>query len=304
VRYRFLLLDVFTDRPFGGNQLAVFPEAEGLNARQMQQITREFNFSECVFAFPPETKGHACRLRIFTPGEELPFAGHPTVGAAFALASIGRIPLGGTETRAVLEEGVGPLEMRIHSLDGKPVNAQFTAAMLPQFGPPPPANSVLASLLSIDENDLLAGEYSPEAVTCGVPFLYIPLRSIEAVRRARLDMGVWEQHLASYWAPQPYLFSFQTETQEAQIHARMFAPGLGVKEDPATGAAATALGGYLGRRSKMADGTQSWLIEQGFEIGRPSFIRMEIDKHGGQVSAVRVGGAAVVVGEGSMEIPG
>lgn len=302
MRYRFLLLDVFTQRPFGGNQLAVFPEASGLSAGQMQLIAREFNFSECVFVFPPQVEGRACRLRIFTPGSELPFAGHPTVGAAYALASAGYLRLEGEETRAVFEEGVGPLEIVFHAKAGALSLVEFYAARLPEFGPPP-ANALLARMLSLAENDLLSGADFPEAVSCGVPFLFVPLRSLEAVRRARLDRAIWQEHLASSPANQVYLFSYQTETPAAHIHARMFAPAMGIVEDPATGAAATALGGYLGKRSPVSDGKVGWVIEQGFEIGRPSLLHMQVEKRGGEIASVRVGGSSVVVGEGWLHLP-
>ncbi len=303
MRTRFLLLDVFTQRPFGGNQLAVFPQAAGLSAPHMQRITREFNFSECVFVFPPQVEGRACRLRIFTPARELPFAGHPTVGAAYALASAGYLPLEGEETRAVFEEGVGPLEIVFHTQAGALSLVEFYAAKLPEFGPPPPASALLAQVLSLAEDDLLSGADFPEAVSCGVPFVFVPLRSLDAVRRARLDRDAWQAHLASSPANQVYLFSYQTETDSAQVHARMFAPEMGILEDPATGAAATALGGYLGKRSPLADGKLQWVIEQGFEIGRPSRLHLQVEKRGGEITSVRVGGSSVVVGEGWLDLP-
>ncbi|HSK81519.1 MAG TPA: PhzF family phenazine biosynthesis protein [Thermoanaerobaculia bacterium] len=302
MRYRYLTADVFTDRPFGGNPLAVFPDARGLSPQRMQQVARELNLSETVFVLPPEDPGHTRRLRIFTPGVELPFAGHPTVGTALILAWLGEIPLTGEETRIVFEEGVGPVPVAIRAAEGKAVFAQLSAAQLPEFGPSP-AVPELAEMLSLDPEDILTGDEAPQAVSCGVAFLYIPLRDRDALRRARLRLDRWESLLASSWAPHIYVFTRDHELPETDLRVRMFAPAMGVPEDPATGAAAAAFGGYLGSRSS-GDGTLRWKLEQGFEMGRPSLLHLEVDKAGGAITAVRVGGGAVLVSEGSMEIPG
>jgi trans-2,3-dihydro-3-hydroxyanthranilate isomerase len=158
-------------------------------------------------------------------------------------------------------------------------------------------------MLSLHESDLLAGDYAPQAVSCGVPFLFIPLRSRAALQRARVRRERWEQELSSYWAPHLYLISFDPELPGSHLRARMFAPAMGIAEDPATGAAATALGGYLGLREAAVSGSFRWMVEQGFEMGRPSLLEVEADKVDRQIQAVRVGGASVMVAEGSMEIP-
>ena len=147
------------------------------------------------------------------------------------------------------------------------------------------------------------GEHAAQAVSCGVPFLFVPLSSLDAVRRARLRRERWESTLAGYWATEVYLFSFETEQAGADLHARMFAPAMGIGEDPATGAAATALAGYLAARDRAADGTLRWVAEQGFEMGRPSILEIEADRQDGRITAIRVGGASVMVCEGSMEVP-
>src|SRR6185503_21173576 len=164
--YSFHTADVFTDHVHGGNPLAVVPDARGLSDEQMQAITREFNYSETVFVFPPSTKAHTRRVRIFTPNEELPFAGHPTVGCAFVLASIGEIQLDGRETRIVLEEGVGPISVVIRARDGKPVFAQLTAAMLPEIKDRPPPPETLCEILSLEPSHIVADDMiEPEAVS-------------------------------------------------------------------------------------------------------------------------------------------
>lgn len=302
MRYRFMTVDVFTSRRFAGNPLAVFPDARGLEPGQMQQVAREFNLSETTFVLPPEEARHTRRVRIFTPGAEVPFAGHPTVGTAWVLAHLGEIPLTGETTRIVLEEGVGPVPVGIFTKDGRPVASQLTAARLPEVGPPPPGPHALAAALSLETADLVGPPYVPEAVSCGLPFLFVPLRDRAAVARARLNRQEWERVLASYWATEIFLFAFDPELPGSDLHARMFAPKLGIVEDPATGSAVSALGGYLGVRDERADGTLRWVVEQGFEMGRPSLLELEIDKRAGAVVEVRVGGPSVFVSEGWMEV--
>jgi trans-2,3-dihydro-3-hydroxyanthranilate isomerase len=303
MRYQFYTADVFTDHVFGGNQLAVFPKAGGLDTGQMQKVAREFNLSETVFVFPPETPQGTRRLRIFTPGVELPFAGHPTVGTAFVLSAIGEIPLQGEMIEIVFEEGVGPVPVKIFAERGRPVYTELTAAKLPEFGPEPPAIADLAAMLSLEAADLLAGAMKPQAVSCGIPFLFIPLRNREVLGRAKLNRDLWERFLSRYWAPSVYLLTDDPELQGSDWRSRMFAPAMGIEEDPATGAAATALAGYLGICDQFSDGTLKWVVEQGFEMGRPSLIKVEADKKQDKITEIRVGGASVLVSEGTMEIP-
>lgn len=301
-RYTFYTADVFTHRRFGGNPLAVLPDARGLTAESMRAIAREFNYSETVFVLPPGNPAHTRRLRIFTPGAEMPFAGHPTVGTAFILASIGEIALDGDMTRIVFEEGVGPVPVSIRAEGGKPVFSQLTAARLPEFGPPPPLAADLAGALSLDPADLLEGEYAPQAVSCGVPFLFVPLRDRAALARVRVNPERYSRLLGNWWAKESFLFCFDPELPGSDLRARMFAPALGIAEDPATGAAATALAGYLGARAAQSSGMLHWVVEQGFEMGRPSLLEVEADLRDGQVSEIRVGGASVMVSQGTMEL--
>ena len=301
MKYRFVTADVFTDTPFGGNQLAVLPDARGLDDEQMLNVTREFNFSETVFVFPPE-KGHTRKLRIWTPGGEIPFAGHPTVGAAHVLAAIGDIPLNGGETHIVFEENVGPVAVMIRAHNGQPVFAQLTAAKLPEVGPPAPARETLADILSLEAKDLIGAQWAPQAVSCGLPFLLVPLRDRDAVRRSRIRLDHWERTLGGAWARDIMVFSRDPEREGSDIRARMYGPSVSVAEDPATGSACAALGGYLAARDTTTDGTLHWVVEQGFEMGRPSILEIEVDKRNGAVTAVRVGGASVVMSEGTMEV--
>lgn len=301
MRARFYTLDVFTDRTFGGNPLAVFPDATKIPEAALQSIALELNLSETVFVYPPADAKHTRRVRIFTPVYEMPFAGHPTVGCAFALAALGEIPLDG-ESRIVLEEGVGPVPVLIRGTFKRPEFAQLSVAKLPEVGPPPPGRTHLAETLSLDPSDILGGMTAPQAISCGFPFLLVPLRDLDAVRRARVRMDQWDSALKSYWAPDIMVFAKDAE-RDGVIRARVFVPGQGIIEDPATGSAAAALGGYLGARESAASGSFRYVVEQGFEIKRSSFIELEVDKADGDVSAVRVGGSAVMVSEAMMEVP-
>jgi trans-2,3-dihydro-3-hydroxyanthranilate isomerase len=303
MRYQFYTADVFSDRAFGGNPLAVFPHATGLSAVQMQKVAAEFNFSETVFVFPPETPKGTRRLRIFTPRTELPFAGHPTIGTAYVLAAIAEIPLQNEIAHIILEEGVGSIPVKIRAEKGKPIYTELTTAQLPEFGSQTPAIEDLASMLSLDATDLLAGENAPQAVSCGIPFLFIPVRNREVLGRIQLKREQWQTLLSQSWAPSVYLFTGDPELEGSDLRARMFAPALGVDEDPATGSAATALAGYLGIRHSLREGTLRWVVEQGFEMGRPSLLQVEADKEQGKIREIRVGGASVLVSEGTMEIP-
>ena len=300
---RYHTLDVFTDRVFGGNPLAVFPDGRGVSGDRMQRIARELNLSETVFVLPPDDPAHTRRLRIFTPAAELPFAGHPTVGTAFLLAALGEVPLAGDETGIVFEEGVGPVPVRIQARGGRPVFTELTAARLPERGPPPPPRAELSELLGLAEDDLPEDGWAAEGWSCGVPFLFVALRGRAALARARVDPARWEALLAGWWAPHLYVLARDPELPGSHVRARMFAPAMGIAEDPATGGAASALAGYLAARSPEREGTLRWTVEQGFEMGRPSLLRVEADVRGGEVAAVRVGGASVLVAEGVMRLP-
>src|SRR5207302_4573941 len=190
--FQFVTADVFTNSQFGGNQLAVFPDARGLPESAMPRIAREFNFSETTFVLPPTDPKHTRRVRIFTPRGEIPFAGHPTVGTAFVLATIGEIKIAGNETRVVFEEGVGPVAVTIRSRNGKPDFAQLTAAQLPEFGPKPPSERNLARILGLESGDVLIGEFAPEAASCGLEFLFIPVRDRSVLARARVRLDEFE----------------------------------------------------------------------------------------------------------------
>jgi trans-2,3-dihydro-3-hydroxyanthranilate isomerase len=303
MRLRFYTADVFTDRIFGGNPLAVFPDAAGLSAKQMQRIAREFNLSESVFVLPPGDPDHTRRLRIFTPETELPFAGHPTIGAAHVLAAIGEIDVTGSTTQIVFEEAVGPVPVRVQAENGQPVFAELSAAEMPEFGPEPPPVDAIAEILAIRPSDVRTDRYVPQAVSCGVPFLFVPLRDRDALARAQVDRARWTDVLSAFWAPHLYCVAVDPEQPDGDLRARMFAPAMGIDEDPATGAAATALAGYLTSHTAARSGTVGWTIEQGVEMGRPSVLHVEAEVPSDAIEAIRVGGTSVLVTEGAMNVP-
>jgi trans-2,3-dihydro-3-hydroxyanthranilate isomerase len=265
----------------------------------MLAITREFNYSESTFVFPPDNPKHTRRVRIFTPGGEVPFAGHPTVGTAHVLAAIGEIQLTGAETDIVLEEGVGPVPVTIRARDGKPDFAQLSVAMLPKVSAPPVSRETLAAMLSLESSDLLDDAYAPQGVSCGLPFLIVPLRDRQAVARSRLRLDQWEASLKGDPHEMIMVFAADAERPGSDMRARMYGPSVNVIEDPATGSACACLAGYLAARTPR-DGTLRWVVEQGFEMGRPSILHIEADKDAGKITAVRVGGQTVLVSKGEL----
>jgi trans-2,3-dihydro-3-hydroxyanthranilate isomerase len=299
---RFHTLDVFTDRTFGGNPLGVFPDAAHLSTALMQRVAREMNLSESVFLGPPESGGTA-RVRIFTPGVEVPFAGHPTVGTAIFLASRLDISPANGSTTLVLEENVGHVPVDVHFSTGRPLFARFTTALLPEHRPSPVSRADLAHMVGLTEDDL-DPDLPVEMVSCGLPYHCIPLRSADAVRSAVLDMAAWKRLVADSWAHHVYLVSLDAEGVDVDVRVRMFAPGSGVAEDPATGSAAAALGAYLSAVDGSESASLRWTVEQGLEIGRPSLLYVEAEREAGATAVVRVGGSAVLVSEGVMRVPG
>jgi trans-2,3-dihydro-3-hydroxyanthranilate isomerase len=299
---RFFTADVFTERMFGGNQLAVFPEAEELDTRVLQAIARELNLSETVFVFRPANPAHTRRLRIFTPASELPFAGHPTIGTAFVLASIGEVPLDASGASIVFEEGVGPVPVSIRAQDGRPGYCELTTARLPEEGPAPPPLEEIAFALSLRPEDLLTDPSPPRALSCGVSYLFVPVRDEQTLGRARINPGAWERSLSSSWASSVFPFAFTGGRNGVDLRARMFAPAFGVPEDPATGSACAALAGFLAPAGAPESGTLRWVVEQGVEMGRPSRLHVSCDRERGRISAVRVGGSSVLVSEGRLAL--
>ena len=311
----FITADVFTDRIFGGNPLAVFPDGRGLDDVTMQRIARELNLSETVFVLPPETAQETRRLRIFTPAMELPFAGHPTVGTAIILAETGELD-GNGPWDIVFGEKVGPIPVRITTTpdaapDAATTNAPMTAtlssARLPTAVDGVRDPAILAALLGLPVTALAQADLPPAAYSAGVPFTIIPLASRAALSAIAFDVGVWRDHLADSLAPHIYAIALDDPADdpahERRVSARMFAPAMGIAEDRATGAAATALAGYLFDQQRPTADRTVWEISQGDDMGRPSTILLTADRAANGLSAVHVGGRAVIVSRGSFNLP-
>lgn len=291
-RHRYVTCDVFTDTAFQGNPLAVVLDARGLDSAHMQTIAREFNLSETTFVLPPVDPKNTAQVRIFTPGGELPFAGHPTVGTAFVLATLGLA--GSARDRVVLEEGVGPVPVDIEfdSSGTKVARCTLTTPRTPERLATGPARGDVAAMLGLSPADLTQ---DTEVWSCGVPYLVVPM-TLDALSRAELDLPRWRALLAG--APTREVYPVAA-AGDRTWRVRMFAPGHGVAEDPATGSAAAAFAGWLAQR-EARNGHARWTILQGEEIGRPSRIDLAADVERGAALAVRVGGGAVMVSEGEI----
>lgn len=298
---RFATLDVFTSRRFTGNPLAVVRDAEGLDAAAMQTIAREFNLPETVFLLPAEAPDHAARLRIFTPATELPFAGHPTVGAAVLLALDEDAP-----RELVLGKEIGPVNCTAEPLGIGHGRARFVLPRLPQHVGEAAEASAVAAALGLALDDLGCEDFEPGRWSAGNPFAMIPVRGLDAIGRSRCDAQHWE---AAFGATGPRAaFIYCRETVEAghHFHARMFAPHMGIAEDPATGSAVAALAGVIARHGvrgeeRLGDGEHEFTVEQGYEMGRPSLLHLSLTIDGGALAAAAIGGEAVLVAEGTME---
>ncbi|HEY7662205.1 MAG TPA: PhzF family phenazine biosynthesis protein [Xanthobacteraceae bacterium] len=291
MRRRFATLDVFTDRPFVGNPLAVVLDSDGLDRDAMQAIAREFNHPETVFVFPAAAPHHRARLRIFTPARELPFAGHPTVGAAVLLA----LREGAAAGEMVLEETIGPVCCVIETHASGAGSARFTLPQMPAEAGPVPEDAAIAAALSLVPSEL--GELRPARWSAGNAFTFVPVASRAAVARCRPDPARFDAAFGAGGAV--YVFCRETVEPGHAFHARMFAPGHGIPEDPATGSAAAAFAGMIAAR--LSDGTHALAIEQGYEMGRPSLIRLGAAVEAGRLVSASIGGDAVIVTEGTIE---
>jgi trans-2,3-dihydro-3-hydroxyanthranilate isomerase len=297
MRYRYYICDVFTDTRFGGNQLAVLPEAQGLSDRQMQQIAREFNFAESTFVFPAEA-GHNRKVRIFTPAIEVPFAGHPNVGTAFVLATAGEFGEIDSSTSVTFEEKAGLVAITIQRREGDRLWCELAAPQRLSLGQTVSVQS-LAKAVSLTPDDVVTRTHLPQVASVGLPFLMAELKDRDALARARVNVEGLEALAAEGVTPDVHLYVQSGD--DFDLRARMFAPLDGVPEDPATGSANCALAGLLSHHQEAADGSFHWRIAQGVEMGRPSVLEARTEKREGTVANVWIGGASVLVSEGVIE---
>jgi trans-2,3-dihydro-3-hydroxyanthranilate isomerase len=298
MRYRYYICDVFTDTRFGGNQLAVLPEAEGLTDRQMQQIAREFNFAETAFVFPPEI-GHTRKVRIFTPASEMPFAGHPNIGTAFSLATAGEFGDVETPIQVTFEEKAGPVPISIKRREGQAIWCELAAPETLSLGKTVPSELV-ASAVSLTQRDIVTTAHAPQVASVGLPFLMAELKDRSALERARIQWDGFEAIAALGVTPDVHLYVRSAD--DFDVRARMFAPMDGVPEDAATGSANCALAAFLGHTDEKPSGEFHFRIVQGVEMGRPSVLEARAEKRGGVVVGAWIGGSCVAVGEGVIEV--
>ncbi|KQT56946.1 phenazine biosynthesis protein PhzF [Methylobacterium sp. Leaf456] len=300
---RFATLDVFTDTALAGNPLAVVLDGDGLDAAAMQAIAREFNLSETVFVTAPSEARHRAALRIFTPARELPFAGHPTVGTAVLLALHDRNEKPGIDALAFgLEERIGTVSCVVETgADGRSGRARFKLPVLPRYLGEAAEAGALAEALGLSPSKIGFHRHHPSRHGAGPAFTFVPLASRDALDRARID----EAGLARLFPEEAdalYLYALDPEGIGRQYQARMFAPRLGVREDPATGSAAAAFAGVLTQFEPLGDGTHDVLIRQGVAMGRPSVIDLQVVISDGALRSVEIGGAAVLVSEGTLHV--
>jgi trans-2,3-dihydro-3-hydroxyanthranilate isomerase len=300
MRRSYVVYDVFTQDALSGNPLAVVFDAEGLDGARMQAITRELNLSETVFVLAPDNANHAAKLRIFTPGRELPFAGHPTVGTAIALFDRGE----GASGHMVLEEGIGPVSCRVEK---QAAGASYASFILPSLSVPLDLTldaDRVAGALGLSSADIGFGDHRLSVWSAGVPFLMVPVASRAAVGRVTFDLGAWQAmapviHGNSVSA---YVYCEGGDLVGSQFHARMFSPSMGIAEDPATGAAIAAMTGAIYAFEALGEGRHALQIEQGVEMGRPSLIFVQLETSTSAILSATIGGHAVKVASGMLDL--
>jgi trans-2,3-dihydro-3-hydroxyanthranilate isomerase len=296
MKYAFHIVDVFSSTPFGGNQLAVFPDAAGISAEGMQKIAREFNFGETTFVLPRNDPASTCRVRIFTPRAELDFAGHPTVGTACALVMKQHEGLS-DPIRLILEENVGSVTVDVVQRNGE-FHGTLTLSAKIEAPADAPSPTDLAAVLSIEPAEVSQVFFAG----VGLPFCFAQLSSSEVVDRAAINRAGWAATLSRAWSPHVYFFAGNLR-DGGKLYARMCAPALGVEEDPATGSACAALVAVMASKPDFGGMAYRLSIQQGVSMGRRSEIEAEARKSGSIVTSVSVGGATAYIASGEIEVP-
>jgi trans-2,3-dihydro-3-hydroxyanthranilate isomerase len=302
MKLQFHTLDVFTDKKFCGNPLAVVLGADHLSTEQMQTITKEFNLSETTFVMQPENSAHTAKVRIFYPGGEMPFAGHPTLGTAALLAELKNKPGCSFETKITLELPAGLTPVRITRIADR-VTGMFTAPVIPSHipGPLPTAREV-ADALNLAESEIGFDGHGLANIIGGPRFFYIPVKTRDALARAKVREPMWTEMMAPMGHFQAgYIYTRGGDHPKTDFRARMYDPGGGIPEDPATGSATALLAAQLLTAENLKDGTHHWQLEQGYDMGRPSDLQLEADVGLNKITAVRVGGSAVRMMSGELE---
>lgn len=296
-QFNYFTVDVFTKERFGGNQLAVFPNADEIPDPLLQKIAREFNFSETTFVYPPNNKSNDIRVRIFTPGIEVPTAGHPTIGTAYVLLSKGLIKPK-NDNYIIIEENVGDIRVDFTNLKSG-IQSITMSQPLPKFGVIEKDYDLIASLLSLTKEELNLN-FPIQSVSCGNNFLFVPLRNLADMHKINIKVDLLKSVRNKIGSTEIFVFADETIYGESDFHCRMFAPLFGIYEDPATGSAAGPFGCYLVQN--IITRKTEFLCEQGFEMMRPSFLKIKIEGSKDNITGVKVSGDAVIVCEGKMLI--
>ena len=304
MRRKYYVLDVFSDRALSGNPLAALVDCDGLETEAMQKIAAEFNLSETIFILAPRDPVNTARLRIFTPQAELPFAGHPTVGGAILVAELRAAALlRAQDLRVVLEENIGTITCTVSHRPNSARRAHFIMPKLPSRIGLPQDKDRLAAALGLNAAEIGFDRHVPTVYSAGLPFTFVPIINRAALARAKPRLDLFDLAFGSSGAPgAAYLYTRETVDEAHDFHARMFAPSWGVSEDPATGAAAAAFTGVLMAFEKVPDGSHALAIEQGYELGRPSLITLTLDVEQSVLVEASIGGAAVIVAEGTLDL--
>lgn len=303
MNFKYYITDVFTKQVFNGAQVAVFPNADGLNEKLMAQIARELNLSETVFLFKKDQAENSRRMRTFSPLGEIGFTGHPVVAAAFVSASCGEFELTEEYTSLVFEQNTGPVEVNVNNNDGTPGLIQFTRQVSPIVDYYAPRESELAGFLGIDERHIDNKKYTTRLVSCGFPYLIVPVYYYETLRNARFNLSAWSQSDAPQTAAQEILLvSPKTPFQDSDFSVRLLGPNIGIHEDPPIGTAMAAFASYLCSFDHMQKGTYTFAVDRGDEKIRRSVLNLEMDHKGEDKLTLRIGGEAVMVAEGEMYI--
>lgn len=301
---KFYQADVFTDLPFSGNPVAVVPDAQDLTDQELQQIAREMNLSETVFVFPPTNPAASIKIRIFTPSQEIPFAGHPVLGACYVLGQLKRLPLTEPVTRIAHECNIGVFPVELHVHDGEILRVVMSQPKPEFLGSVDALKDLfeVASALSLDKRLITGTKFPVELVSTGLPVMIVPVRTLTAVRSIVPNSAEIRGLCARYGVNGIMVFTTVTVEELSAVHTRMFAPPIGVVEDPATGSASGALGAYLVKNGVVNVGPLTNIVaEQGYEIDRPSRIFIQVVSEDDAIQEVKVGGQAVMIIEGTLK---
>ena len=304
MNYNYYIADVFTREIFNGAQIAVFPHAEGLSNEQMRLLARELNLTATSFVFHPDNESTTRKMRIFSPLGEIDFAGHPIIATAYVLGISGDINLTETITPVIFEQNVGPIEVNITAEQGRPVFVQFSrkvSSIVDRFAP---TDEELAGFLSIQQSELDHKKYSPRLVSCGVPYLIVPVWRYETVRHAKFNYAAWSQSIAPQTAAQEILlFAPKTPFVDSDFNARLLGPRIGIHEDPPIGSAMPAFASYLCSFEHTRKGTHTFAVDRGDAQSRRSVLNLEMDHKGQEKLTLRVGGEAVIFAQGTIMLP-